>query len=211
MERRSKRVCQKCGASFWGGTDSHYCPACAKEARADSVFKIRTCQDCGIEFFGGPRAKRCPDCALEAKRRAQREYKAKDGAKRPIGSTDRCVVCGAEYVVTSGRQKYCSDDCAREGVLAWQREHKKGYAQTSGQAAKKKAKRNKQERICVYCLRKFKDNRPTNTCSDFCREKQKEINQCKADIKRGYSRDMDAYEREREGYRGNVKEGRESK
>ena len=55
-------------------------------------------------------------------------------ADRPLGSIDKCVRCGAEYVVKSARQKYCPD-CAYEGVReadrpmsrAWNQAHKDTY------------------------------------------------------------------------------------
>lgn len=113
MRNRTKRACQVCGKPFYGSTDCHYCPECAKIKRSDTVVKIRVCKDCGVEFFGGPRARRCPDCAYIAQQETSRRHK-KSGSKRPLGSIDKCVICGAEYIVVSGRQKYCSDYCRKE-------------------------------------------------------------------------------------------------
>lgn len=192
MRGRTIRVCQECGNPFYGARDFHYCPACAKLKKLDSVVKIRTCQDCGTEFFGGPRARRCPDCAYRAAQETNRKHK-KMGTKRPIGSTDKCVICGEEYVVNSGRQKYCSDKCQRIGVLAWQREHKKDYNKITGQDVKKQDRREAQEKICVYCLKTFKTDSATNFCSDNCRREQKRLQYCQADINRGYNRDLQKY------------------
>ncbi|HBI59772.1 MAG TPA: hypothetical protein DDY31_00935 [Lachnospiraceae bacterium] len=197
---RTKRACQGCGKPFYGGTDCHYCPECAKAKKADTVVKIRICQDCGTKFLGGPRARRCPECAHIAQQETNRKHR-REGTKRPLGSTDRCVICGQEYTVVSGRQKYCSDDCQGKGVIKWQREHKKGYHKVSGQNIKKKERREAQEKVCVYCLRKFKSNNPTNLCSDYCRKEHKKLQQCIADIKRGYNRDLKKYENKREEYR----------
>ena len=200
MQRRTKKACQDCGRSFYGGQDCFYCPDCAKRRKSSTVERLRSCQDCGIEFFGGPRAKRCPDCAIIAKREADRKNK-KEGVKRPLGSVDRCTICWKEYVVASGRQKYCSADCQRKGVLEWQREHKKGYASLPEQDEKKKERRSKQKKICIYCLRQFKSNIPTNTCSAFCKSEQKKFEQCVLDIKRGRKRNLKRYEEMREEYR----------
>ncbi len=200
MTNRTKRVCQVCGKPFCGSTDSHYCPACAKAKKLDTVVKIRTCQDCGVEFYGGPRAKRCPDCAYKAQQETSRQHK-KTGAKRPLGSIDKCQWCGAEYVVNSGRQKYCSDTCQREGVLEWQREHKRGYDMASGQDIKKMERRRQVKKICTYCLRPFTSDTSTNICSSYCRREQIKLTQCAADINRGYKRNLDKYINKRNKYR----------
>lgn len=193
---RTKKTCQLCGRSFFGGSDCYYCPECAKIKKSDTVIRIRVCQDCNTEFFGGPRAMRCPDCAYMAKV----HYKRKPTA-RPIGSIDKCIICGKEYTVISGRQKYCSDACQREGVLEWQRRHKKGYHKLSGQDARKQERRKHTQKICVYCLRPFTSDTSTNLCSDYCRAEQKKLLQCVADIKRGYKRNLQKYEDERTRYR----------
>ncbi len=200
MINRTKRACQVCGKPFYGSQDCNYCLACARDKKLDTVVKIRTCQDCGIEFYGGPRARRCSDCAYKAQKETSRQHK-KDGAKRPLGSIDKCVICGKEYTVVSGRQKYCSDACQRKGVLAWQKEHKRGYSKASGQDVKKMERRKQAKKICVYCLRPFASNTSKNTCSDYCRKEQTKITQCIADINRGYNRDYDKYIAMRNKYR----------
>lgn len=206
MAKKTKNVCVVCGIEFYGGTsDSLYCPECARLKKLDTVVKIRICQDCGIEFYGGPRARRCPDCAYRAQQETSRRHK-KTGTKRPMGSIDKCVVCGAEYTVTSGRQKYCSDACQRKGVLEWQREHKRGYNKASGQYVKKQERRKRVQKICVYCLRPFVSDKSTNTCSDYCRREQGKITKCIADINRGYNRDYDKYISMRNEYRDKVKD-----
>lgn len=200
MTKRTKKACQVCGEPFYGGRDCCYCPKCAKEKKSDTVFKIRTCQDCGIEFFGGPRACRCPECAHKAQKETGRKFR-QSGPKRPLGSIDKCVICGQEYTVVSGRQIYCSEECQRIGVLEWQREHKKGYAEKSGQTVKKQQRRDEQQKVCSYCLRKFTAHTPTSYCSEYCRLESKKLQQCMADIKRGFNRDLEKYEKKRETYR----------
>lgn len=197
---RTTRACQVCGKPFYGSTDCYYCPACARVKKLDTVVKIRTCHDCGVEFYGGPRARRCPDCAHKAQQETNRQHK-RSGAKRPLGSVDRCAICGAEYTVVSGRQKYCSDSCQRKGVLAWQKEHKRGYSKSSGQDIKKQERRKQAQKICVYCLQTFASDKPSNTCSSYCRKEQEKITQCIADINRGHNRNLKKYEEKREKYR----------
>ena len=197
-------MCQSCGAAFYGGQDNHYCPDCARKKKLDTVVRIRTCIDCGTEFFGGPRARRCSPCAVKAAKAAKARY-LKNDTKRPLGSTDKCAVCGSEYTVTGSRQKYCSEECTRIGLLAWQREHKKGYAKESGQDIKKAERRAKQKKICVYCLREFRTSTSTNLCSDYCRKEQRRINLCRADIKRGMRRNMEKLEEARTKYREKIK------
>lgn len=201
MSEKTMRACQECGKLFYGTGDYFYCPGCARTKKLDTVVRIRTCQDCGVEFFGGPRARRCPGCAHEAQKEVNRRFKRNGGAIRPLGSIDRCTICGKEYTVVSGRQKYCSDDCRRKGVLEWQRKHKKGYNKASGQDVKKQERRKRAQKVCVYCLQQFKSNTSTNLCSDYCRVEQKKISQCKSDIKRGRKRNLEVLEKKREEYR----------
>lgn len=206
MIHKTKRACLVCGKPFYGSKDCHYCPVCARDKKLDTVVKIRTCQDCGVEFYGGPRARRCSDCAYKAQQETSRRH-TKTGAKRPLGSIDKCIICGKEYIVRSGRQKYCSEDCQRIGVLEWQRQHKRGYGKASGQIIKKQIKRKQIKKICVYCLRTFTSDIPTNTCSDYCRQEHRKLLQCEADIRRGYNRDIDKYVNKRNDYRNEVRNG----
>lgn len=204
MRKKTKKVCQVCGKPFYRLADNFYCPECARQKKLDTVVKIRTCQDCGMEFFGGPRAKRCPDCAEEARRENSKRYRT-EGTKRAIGSIDNCQWCGEEYIVVSGRQKYCSEKCQRMAVLAWQREHKKGYAKASGQNIKKQQRRDSSKKICVYCGRVFKSDKPTNVCSEYCRNEQKKLLQCESEQKRGHKCDIKKYIDRRTEYREKIK------
>ena len=110
------------------------------------VVKPRTCRQCGVVFDGGPRAWYCPECRQKRKQDANANFRKKGRkADRPIGSTDNCVRCGAEYIVNSARQKYCHA-CAYEAIRdadrpasrAWNQSHKQTYY------PEKNAKRNKQ-------------------------------------------------------------------
>lgn len=199
---RTQRSCQACGKPFYGAKDSFYCPDCAKGRKSDTAIRIRTCQDCGIEFPGGPRARRCPECAYKAQKEVNKQHKA-IGTKRSLGSIDKCAICGGDYTVVSGRQKYCPS-CRREGVLEWQREHKRGYSRASGQDIKKMERRGQVRKVCVYCTRSFISDSPTNVCSEYCRAEHMKLTMCLADIKRGRKRDLKKYEDKREQYRKEV-------
>ena len=202
--RKVQRCCSKCGKIFYGDPSLRMCPDCAKESRSQNVIRDRICIDCGASFPGGPRARRCPNCRVVAAKETTKQYR-QNGAKRPIGSFDKCQMCGKEYVVESGRQKYCKQ-CKDEASLLWQREHKAGYHKQPEQIQAKKQRRIERKRVCGYCQRVYWDSVPSNLCSDYCREQQHRIAQCKSDIKRGYNRNMQALIDSREEYRRKVKE-----
>lgn len=180
-----------------------YCDECAKAIKSD-VIRIRTCKMCGVEFSGGPRAFYCPDCRRIRQREASARAK-KRGSARPIGSIDKCEWCGSEYIVNSGRQKYCSDECQRDALLAWQRENKKGYNKASGQDVKKAERRKEKKKICVYCGREFSSRTSTNACSDYCRDKNRQIKEYQAEIKRGINANIGKLTEERNKYRAKIK------
>ena len=75
------------------------------------VIRPRTCRECGKVFPGGPRAWYCPECRAERHRESDRLCKARKrkGMTRQWGSVDKCAVCGGDYVVVSGNQRYCPD------------------------------------------------------------------------------------------------------
>lgn len=77
---------------------------------------LKTCITCGIAFSGYPASKFCPDCAAIRKREMQhtRIHRFYSGESRPLGSTGVCVLCGQEYVVKSGMQKYCPECAAKK-------------------------------------------------------------------------------------------------
>lgn len=200
MAYKTMKVCQVCGEAFYGGTGHFYCPSCAKAKRLDTVIRTRICQLCGSEFLGGPSAKRCPKCAVEARREVQREYR-KHGVMRPLGSLDKCIVCGKEYIVNGGSQKYCPG-CRREAGLKKQRERiRKDPAE---QLAKQQERRRQLQKVCVYCMRTFKSSTSTNTCSDFCREENKKLKLCQSRFNRGLKCNYEELLNSREKYREEV-------
>lgn len=72
------------------------------------AFYNRVCKTCGVMFLGGSSAQYCPECKIERKKEQKRKYNSQ-GYQRSIGSIDRCENCGNEYIVNSGKQKYCHD------------------------------------------------------------------------------------------------------
>lgn len=200
---RSQRVCKICGNPFYGSRDQFYCPDCAKKLKSN-VIRARTCKMCGKQFEGGPRAMYCPDCRVVRRKEMLRIHRQNGGTRRPLGSVDICQWCNSEYTVVSGRQKYCSEKCSREATLQWQKEHKKGYALISGQYEKKSERRRDWVGICEYCGRHFHPSESTSFCSEYCRKKQAQINQCNFDINRGYSRDLQGLLDSRDKYRKSV-------
>lgn len=196
--RKIQYCCKNCRKIFFGNTDSLLCPACVKASRTN-VIRQRICIDCGHTFDGGPRARRCLDCRKIKAAERNRRYK-KEGSKRKIGSMDICKMCGESYSVGSGGQKYCSEACQRIALLQWQQEHKKEYNKKPEVIQARKERRNERQKVCIYCLRKFWSNKSTDLCSDYCKEQQKKLKQCEADIKRGRERDLKSYLDARQAY-----------
>lgn len=196
---RTKRLCNNCGQIFYGETDSLLCQDCANLGRK-KVVQTRICQDCGCNFEGGPRAKRCPACRKIVSAEMNKKSNKHD-TKRPFGSIDTCQICGKQYIVKSGRQKYCSQECQHEGVLKWQRNKKPEYNKRPDVIQKRKLRREQRRKVCTYCLRPFWTNTSTSLCSQYCREHQDKLKQCQVDINRGRNRNLDRYIADREAYR----------
>lgn len=110
----------------------------------------RTCRQCGTIFNGGPRAWYCPDCRLERRREADRRLAARGRVPlRPLGSIDKCTVCGKDYIVNSSNQKYCPE-CAYDAVReidraasrAWNQAHKDTYYPIKNKKRNEERKKN---------------------------------------------------------------------
>lgn len=162
-----KRICKYCGKEYDGDPGSSACPECAERVKK-SVVRTRVCRECGREFPGGPRAWYCPECRANRRREADARHK-RAGTQRPIGSVDKCLVCGADYVVKSARQRYCQS-CAEEAVkkvdraqsTAWNREN------TTPEQRKAHRKAAAAEIMCVICGRMFIPTSAAITCSPEC-------------------------------------------
>lgn len=131
----------------------------------------RTCQQCGVSFLGGPRAWYCPSCRIERTRETNARYKQRkrQGKTRRIGSIDLCSVCGKEYTVSGGLQKYCPD-CAPEAIRAVDREQSRAYYQRVKAVLNpiRNDRRRKPPRTCLVCGASIP---PTKKfCSEVCRK-----------------------------------------
>lgn len=134
-----------------------------------STLATRICRQCGIEFMGGPRAWYCPNCrrerAKESSRRNKQKIRTNGQSDRPLGSIDKCIVCGAEYVVQAARQKYCKM-CAPEAIKAVDREQGRNWL-------KEAVKKHGEEYLELHCIRKQlweKNNKKDKICP-ICGEK----------------------------------------
>lgn len=185
---RLKR-CKTCGKDFQTDKEGAYmCPECALQSRRKSVYRERVCVDCGASFMGYPRSKRCPTCAAQAKR-DQGGKRRKQGTIRPLGSVDICENCGAEYIVNSGRQRYCKQ-CAKTVVAQTIRRHKAAYNREHSAAQRiHKQEMRTENKVCVICGKAFGKRGVSVTCSEKCANRLKQIRQAKADIKRGKRKD----------------------
>ena len=162
-----RRICKYCGAEYDGDPGSSACPDCAARVKK-SVLGIRVCRQCGISFSGGPRAFYCPECrALRAKESAARQRKY--GTARPLGSVDQCVVCGKDYVVSSGTQKYCPA-CAPDAVRKIDRAQSTAWNKAFLPPSKRKRERDAAaaEIKCAVCGKSFVPHSAAITCSREC-------------------------------------------
>ena len=179
------RYCKRCGAQF--KSDNPYtclCADCRKKSKQDSVIRSRTCRQCGREFAGGPRAWYCPECR-EIRRKEAAARLAKNGTNRPLGSMDHCEICGGEYIVNSGRQRYCKD-CAAEAIRQTVNPHKAEYAKENMLRLKGQQKELRKDRtVCLICGAVFTASTPTVTCSESCAAELRKLRQRESDYRTG--------------------------
>lgn len=159
--------CKYCGAEFTGEYGTIACPDCASKIKK-SVIRIRTCQICGREFPGMPASKYCPQCSEDRKRERSAQHR-KNGARRPLGSIDQCAVCGKDYVVTGGIQKYCPD-CAHEAIRQKDRIKSKAWNAENIDPEQRNADRHaaRAQIPCRVCGRLFVPSHTAVTCSPQC-------------------------------------------
>ncbi len=72
----------------------------------NSRISEKQCVTCGLMFYGGSTALYCSTCRAERIRKRDKD-RHKRGPQRKIGSTARCEVCGDQYLVDAGPQKFC--------------------------------------------------------------------------------------------------------
>ncbi len=167
------RVCQSCGAVFDGGCAAMKCPKCVAAERS-STLRPRVCRACGRTFDGGPRAWYCPECRAIRRREQGRASQARvaAGTTRKLGSTGVCEICGREYIVASGLQRYCPG-CASDAVREIDRAQARAWAQanTTPEGRRKARSAAAAMHKCVVCGKLFSHDPArgkATTCSKEC-------------------------------------------
>jgi hypothetical protein len=153
---------------------------------------------CGTAFIGHPKSLYCERCAWEAEKEAAKKYRD-EGPKRKLGSIDKCEVCGKEYVVKSGAQRFCKD-CAENAIKEKSRKRKREYNKTV-YAEKRKENRAQRVRVCMYCGAEYTDRHRSNYCSDYCKKEAQRLSRAYWDLERGSNRDVKSLEEKRLKYR----------
>ena len=177
---RLKR-CGRCGDLFCATReDQKMCEKCLAEAKSTTI-RRRICRECGSVFSGGPRAWYCPICRKARSKEAAGRYR-KSGASRPLGSSDRCTICGKEYTVNGSRQRYCPG-CAPEAVRAIDRAASRQWNAENDFYAKRQPRRG--QKVCVICGNPVPSGTPRITCSDECDALRRRLQNAVADVKRG--------------------------
>lgn len=162
------RLCVKCGREFTPATeDEKLCGDCREKALKKTTLTARICPTCGTPFFGHGNAKYCQDCRLDSRRRSAAKYE-KGGPSRPLGSVDKCIACGKEYIVKSGAQKYCPD-CATQAIKDSHRQRKN---EKMAEYRKKYIRpTTRSVYTCRVCGKKFESIHQEIFCSPECRKK----------------------------------------
>ena len=144
------------------------------EHKKTSNLHQKICKRCGTAFMGRPAAKYCSDCRLEVKRERERAFRHKSKeAIRKLGSVDKCLKCGKEYIVTAGKQKYCPA-CAEEATRENIRTERKIYMQEKRESSPKLVKEWKrtkyEERHCLVCGDIFTPKTYKQKACEKCKE-----------------------------------------
>ncbi len=191
------RKCKVCGVEFSAAKAQRMCPTCRSQARGATVVLPRTCVQCGAVFPGGPRASYCPSCRDERSKAHKREYQRRKvaGTVRPIGSKDICEVCGKEYIVDGGNQRYCPA-CAPEAVRAKVLPGKRAWAADRRDDLIDRAAALKADSaVCAYCGKTYTPTSASVTCSEACAMEHARIVQGVADYNRGRRNAPPSHER----------------
>lgn len=192
------KICKYCGKQYSGDPGSTACPECAK-ASISTVVLDRVCRECGATFPGGPRAWYCPKCRAARKRQQSVEFKRRKraGQVRKIGSKDACIVCGKEYTVAGGKQKYCPD-CAPEAVAAIDRAQGIAWNAEHLPPDLRREMRQKSSALipCVICGKMFRPGSGAPlTCSGACADELRKKRQ--AEYERTHKAERNAYHKAR--------------
>lgn len=136
----------------------------------------RTCRECSILFQGGPRAYYCPGCRIERQREQSRDFKKRKqkGDYRPLGSADKCEMCGEEYRVEAGIQRFCekcqkphANEHDRLTSIEFYKENKESIN------PERNVRRRTGVKQCAWCGKEFKSSTRSVTCSDECKRQHK--------------------------------------
>ena len=178
---RTKK-CITCGKIFsTDRAEQAKCDDCLAASRSTTL-RTRTCHTCGANFIGGPRASYCPTCRAEREKVRKQKYRS-TGFSRHLGDIDNCVICGGEYVIQSGLQKYCPK-CAPDAVREIDRAQSKSWNAEHDYYIKRREKSRSGVKVCVVCGREIVPGTPTVTCSPECAAAHRKEVQNRADAKR---------------------------
>lgn len=162
-----KRICKYCGKTYEGDPASSTCPECVEKNKRTTI-RQRVCSVCGATFMAGPSSKFCSVCLAERKRE-QAERRKKNGTARPLGSIDKCLACGKDYVVKGGKQKYCPD-CAEREIRENDRKKSREWNAKNSTPDERKAERKAAGAAipCAVCGKLFVPTTRAITCSPEC-------------------------------------------
>lgn len=93
------------------------------------------------------------------------------------------MICGGEYVIQSGLQKYCPK-CAPDAVREIDRAQSKNWNTAHDYYIKRRKKSRSGVKVCVVCGREIVPGTPTVTCSPECAAAHRKEVQKRADAKR---------------------------
>lgn len=179
------KICKRCKKPFETDRfDNYLCPTCSAEYFKSASINDRTCKQCGIVFPGGPRAWYCPSCRYARMLDADKRRR-KNGTARPIGSTDKCTICGNDYFVNSARQRYCKDCAASATAENVQKRSREYNAENKDRLGRQKQESRHNRNVCIICGAIYDATSPAVTCSPECAKKLKKLRQDEADIRRG--------------------------
>ena len=178
---RTKK-CIICGKIFTTNRlEQAKCDDCLAAAKSTTL-RPRSCHTCGAAFLGGPRARYCPICRVERQKGRERKYQAY-GYSRHLGDIDNCVICDGEYVIQSGRQKYCPK-CAPDAIREIDRAQSNRWNAEHNYNARRRETPRRGIKVCGVCGREIVPGTPTVTCSPDCAAAHRKEVQHRADAKR---------------------------
>lgn len=123
---------------------------CVAKTHANRKEVRKICVSCGEEFIGGRSSKYCPGCKYE-RRIISGGKLIQSGPSRKIGSIDHCKICGKEYVVNSGKQKFCPE-CIAAKKLQEEEKRKNGVDVVCQQCGETFRARSLAFKFCPKCL-----------------------------------------------------------